>query len=77
MTLEDSPDERALWLSRTVLRQRVAELSPEVGEVLEVECLGQKDGANGTYWNFKVTCPDRPAFKPDWGTLAEDDVMTP
>jgi hypothetical protein len=72
MVLDDD-EERALWLSRTVLRQKVAELKPEIGETLEVQCLGQKEGAGGTYWSFKVTCPDRPAFRPDWSQLADED----
>jgi hypothetical protein len=63
-------EERALWLTQTVLRSQFGQLKPKVGEKIRVEYLGMRDGAGGEYHNFRVTAPDRPPFVPDWDALA-------
>jgi hypothetical protein len=63
---------RALWLTSTVLKNKIARLKPKIDERLEVSFLGQRDGANGSYNDFAVSCPDRPAYEPDWDKLADE-----
>jgi len=59
----------SLWLTSTVLKSQFARLRPKVGERIEVRYLGLRDGAGGSYHNYKVTASERPPFEPDWNEL--------
>ena len=59
----------ALWLNSTVLQNKVARLRPKVGELLEVEYLGKRQGANAEYKDYRVAVPDRQPFEPDWSSI--------
>jgi hypothetical protein len=71
--VEPDGEVRAVWLTQTVLRSAFARLRPDVGERIAITYEGQRDGANGAYHDFKVSCPDRPPFKPDWDALGDED----
>jgi hypothetical protein len=72
--LDDIGQVRSLWIARFVLRSKFAELKPKVGERVRVEYLGMREGGNGNnYHHYSVTCPDRPAFTPDWSELGDGD----
>jgi hypothetical protein len=62
----------ALWLNSTVLQSKVARLRPKLGEQLEVEYLGKRQGASAEYRDFRVTVIDREPFEPDWAALSGD-----
>lgn len=69
----DDGTHRTLWLTHTVLKNKVARLKPDVGERIDVRYLGKRDGAANAYHDFAVTMPERPEFKPDWDAIGDED----
>jgi hypothetical protein len=63
----------SLWLTSTVLKSQFARLKPKVGERIHATYLGMREGAGGSYHNYKVTAPDRPPFEPDWDQLGGEE----
>jgi hypothetical protein len=70
--LDIDGETRALWLTSTVLRSQFARLRPEVGERVQVEYRGVRQGFNAEYHNFAVTMPDRPPYVPDWDEMEDE-----
>lgn len=60
----------ALWCNSTVLQSKVARLRPKIGERLEVEYLGKRQGASAEYKDYRVEVLDREPFQPDWSSLS-------
>lgn len=67
----------ALWLNSTVLQSKVARLRPKIGERLEVEYLGKRQGSNAEYRDYRCAVLDREPFTPDWAAVAGEPSEEP
>ena len=68
--VQTSAGVRSLWLNRAVLRSKFSQLKPVIGERVTVVHRGMREGANASYHDFAVACPDRPPFQPNWDAMA-------
>jgi hypothetical protein len=73
--IEDKDGNRgSLWLNTTVLLSQFAKIRPKPGERMVITYRGLKDDADPPYHDWRVTCPDRPPYVPDWDALAGEFV---
>jgi hypothetical protein len=63
----------SIWINTAVMKSKWAQARPTVDERVIQTCLGQREGANATYWDFKLELPDRPAITPDWGSMVDEE----
>jgi hypothetical protein len=62
----------SLWLTSTVLKSQFSKVRPKVGENVRVTYLGMREGANGSYHDYRVEASGRPPFQPNWDALSGD-----
>lgn len=69
---EETEEEVSIWMFNLALKDQLAKLAPEVGELVEIKYFGKKKSATSgrNYKSFKATAPERVVPTLSWGALA-------
>lgn len=72
---EESGDEVSIWLFNIALKDQLAKLAPETGELVQIDYHGKKKSQTSgrPYKSFKATAPEREVPTLSWGALAAVD----
>ena len=69
---EETGEEVSVWMFNLALKDQLAKLAPEPGELVQIDYHGKKKSQSSgkMYASFKATAPEREVPTLSWGALA-------